>query len=470
MRNMTVETSHQTEAGRNAASSCQLWLQAYRDAVSGRSRDRTLQDICAGLATELGMKMVAIAVRNPAGTINVVSASTENRLWIEWQRLPERWDGTVTGDGPAARALHTGAPCTMPVTDEAYAPWRRAAESDGVLSAMAWPVPERKEGCLLLAFSPLAANEISASTRSRIQDHAGLLGEFLDNADRLAEQQLLAAALNQAGNACFVTDVNGTFVWSNDSFSRLSGYGNGDLRGKTPKILQSGKQGLRYYRDLWSTIRSGKTWTGETVDRRRDGSHYTIRQTVSPFGTGDRITHYLSVHDDISQQKAEQLRTELAIVRDPLSGLLTRPNFEQAVAETCERHESFVLVLLSMREFCARLRAVSVEAHSVVMAEIGIRIRALVGKPSLSCRSGDGEFLVLLRGADAAPDHDLITRLKSALAEPYPFAEQIREIDVRTAGVRFPVDGANPEDLFRKVDRLLADRPVASARRTVHHA
>src|SRR6185295_15230941 len=140
-------------------------------------------------------------------------------------------------------------------------------------------------------------------------------------------------ALESAGNAAFITDLDGTIRWCNKAFSALTGYPVGALIGENPRLLKSGEQGLRYYRELWGTIRAGKVWSGETVDRDCDGMTYTIRQTISPVAVAGRITHYLSIHDDVTRQKAARERLERAVAVDEATGLLTPAAFKAEVED-----------------------------------------------------------------------------------------------------------------------------------------
>lgn len=82
--------------------------------------------------------------------------------------------------------------------------------------------------------------------------------------------------------------------------------------GKSPKLLQSGKHDKEFYRQMWTTISAGKTWHGEMINRRKDGTLYPQEMTITPVvsQTGE-ITHYIAIKQDISDRKrAEQALTQ----------------------------------------------------------------------------------------------------------------------------------------------------------------
>ena len=102
--------------------------------------------------------------------------------------------------------------------------------------------------------------------------------------------------------------LEGEIVWCNAAFGRLTGYPPAEVLGRNPRFLSSGRHGVRHYRDLWNTIRSGRVWRGETVDRDRSGTAFTALQTITPFGGDGKVTHYLAMYDDISRQTREDVR------------------------------------------------------------------------------------------------------------------------------------------------------------------
>jgi len=146
--------------------------------------------------------------------------------------------------------------------------------------------------------------EISAfSTGER-----GFATVFSDvTARRAAEERLrlLGAAVEASANALMITDRKGAIVWANESFGRLTGWNPEDCRGKTPRILKSGRHDPAFYETLWRTILSGEVWQAEMTNRRRDGELYVEEQTISPVvDEGGEITHFIAVKIDVTEQQS----------------------------------------------------------------------------------------------------------------------------------------------------------------------
>ena len=127
---------------------------------------------------------------------------------------------------------------------------------------------------------------------------------------------LQSAVMESVANAIVITDTDGAIEWVNPAFTRLTGYAASEAIGKNPRLLNSGKQSRAFYAGLWDTIRSGKVWRGEVINRRKDGGLYTERMTITPVvadaasgGTG-MIRRFVAIKEDVTERKAmeEQLR------------------------------------------------------------------------------------------------------------------------------------------------------------------
>ena len=132
-------------------------------------------------------------------------------------------------------------------------------------------------------------------------------GVARDITERKREEETLrlqSAALDAAANGIFITDRKGLIQWANPALAELTGYSQEELIGANPRLLKSGQQDDAFYRKLWDTILAGNTWQGEVVNRRKDGTPYTERQTITPV-TEERgeITHFIAIQEDITEEK-----------------------------------------------------------------------------------------------------------------------------------------------------------------------
>ncbi|HLE08818.1 MAG TPA: PAS domain S-box protein, partial [Thermodesulfobacteriota bacterium] len=94
--------------------------------------------------------------------------------------------------------------------------------------------------------------------------------------------QILSTAVEQSPVSVMITDVKGNIEYVNPHFTAVAGYSPEEAAGKNPRILKSGLQGREFYRDLWTTITSGREWTGEFHNKKKNGELYWEKAKISP--------------------------------------------------------------------------------------------------------------------------------------------------------------------------------------------
>lgn len=130
-----------------------------------------------------------------------------------------------------------------------------------------------------------------------------------DITDRKEKEQQLwlqSAALQAAANAIVIMNANGMIQWSNPAYSRLTQYTLEEIVGTNPReLVNSGIQDQNSYETLWNTILSGQVWHGTLINQRKDGSHYTEEQTITPLADAEgNITHLVAIKQDVTEREA----------------------------------------------------------------------------------------------------------------------------------------------------------------------
>jgi sigma-B regulation protein RsbU (phosphoserine phosphatase) len=128
-------------------------------------------------------------------------------------------------------------------------------------------------------------------------------------ANKQTEDRLLflSRALDQSPVGIMITNLDGRIEYVNQGFSRLTGYSPEEVIGRNPRLLQSGRTSGDSYHELWKCIRAGEEWHGEIQNRKKDGELYWALETVTPIrGAAGKVTRYLSLQQDITQQKRDR--------------------------------------------------------------------------------------------------------------------------------------------------------------------
>ena len=122
--------------------------------------------------------------------------------------------------------------------------------------------------------------------------------------------KLQRAALEAAANAIVITDREGIILWANQAFTALTGYTLDETRGKNPRsLVKSDRTPREVYVSMWETILAGQVWSGEVINRRKDGSHYPEALTISPVvGEDGQATHFVAIKRDLTEERELAVR------------------------------------------------------------------------------------------------------------------------------------------------------------------
>jgi PAS domain S-box-containing protein len=369
---------------------------------------------------------------------------------------PERSEAGV-------RAAGEGEPLLTVLDPGGGASWQAALYGCGLRGRMTWPLRVGGE-VFLMELHVDGIDDLNEPTASAMLHHwLPWLERRLTHGGLAAGQRLAAEALASAASAAFITDTEGTIVWVNRAFTELYGHSEGEALGATPRLIRSGEHGPRYYRALWSALRSGAPWSGETVDRAADGREVIVHQTISPVRQGGRITHYLSIHADTTEQSRLRRLAERERGIDEISGLMTEAAFEERTRQllcTAEESGSAVAwILCSVSNSFGHAPKLEAEALAYVRGVLGQRLREATDAQSVIGVLGPFDFTVLLHRAPLQAEAEAVARgIAESVCEPLPLLGDSLQLRCHTAIARFPADGGSVREL-----RLAADRRLASA-------
>ncbi len=132
------------------------------------------------------------------------------------------------------------------------------------------------------------------------------------------EKAHLIAAVEQTVEAIVITDVAGSILYVNPAFTRITGYSSEEVLGKTPNILKSGIHDTAFHENIWRTIRAGEVWSGELINRRKDGSLFAEEATITPLRDAEgTLTGYIAIKQDVTERRAaEKAQKFLASIVD----------------------------------------------------------------------------------------------------------------------------------------------------------
>ncbi len=139
-----------------------------------------------------------------------------------------------------------------------------------------------------------------------------------------AELRKLNTAIEKNMASVVITDKDGNIEYVNKAFCEVTGYSFEEAIGQNPRILKSDYYSNDFYKELWETIKEGKTWTGIFRNKTKKGDLYWEKAVISPIidEHGD-ITHFLALKENITEEVNTQEALKISEGRHRLISELT---------------------------------------------------------------------------------------------------------------------------------------------------
>ncbi|QDZ27703.1 EAL domain-containing protein [Noviherbaspirillum sp. UKPF54] len=271
----------------------------------------------------------------------------------------------------------------------------------------------------------------------------------------------LSRAVEQSASAVMITDRHGVIEYVNPWFTKINGYSADEIIGKTPHLLSSQETHPETYKRMWDTLKSGKEWTGELHNTKKNGELYWCLETISPLKNEDgEITHYVAVTEDISERKQNEQTIRNLAFHDPLTGLPNRRLFndrlQQAIVARQRKDTPFALMLLDLDRFKTVNDTLGHDVGDALLKAVAARLTSGVRQGDTLARMGGDEFALL--SVDIAQPEDtahIAGKLVDALKAPFQLYGHELYVTGSVGVTLFPSDAADGDALIRNADIAL---------------
>ena len=271
-----------------------------------------------------------------------------------------------------------------------------------------------------------------------------------------ARQRLAATVVDNTMEGVVVTDAHSRILSVNAAFTRLLGYTEEELLGKTPRVFKSGRHDKAFYEAMWSTLTETGYWQGEIWNRRKNGEifpeHMSLSAVRDPAG---EITHYVCMFTDISEEKAQQRQLEYLAHNDPLTGLSNRTWFghqlELAVQEAQGSGEHIAVLLLNLDRFKDVNDSYGHATGDEVLKHIARQVQSALRPGDVLGRMAGDELAVVARNLRHADGAAAVARhLIRAVAEPWRSPDGLEVVAGVSVGIcMFPEHAGTTELLLQ---------------------
>lgn len=199
------------------------------------------------------------------------------------------------------------------------------------------------------------------------------------------------------------TDLHGNITSVSKAFCDISGYTEQELIGKSHNIVRHPDMPKSLYDDLWTTIKQGKSWSGEVKNRKKDGGYYWVKVYVNPnFNPLGQVTGFTAVRQDITDHK----KVEQMMHTDELTQLYNRRYYNQKLGGYIEKNHAdgcwIGYLMIDADNFKKYNDTYGHQAGDDVLREISQSLTAVFSQPNdIVFRLGGEEFCVIYTAAKA---------------------------------------------------------------------
>lgn len=278
-----------------------------------------------------------------------------------------------------------------------------------------------------------------------------------------AENELIlaSAVFEKMNDGVLITDEKQQIVTINSAYGAISGYVIEEIIGKTPNTFSSGWHDKVFYQNLWNELNQNGQWSGEIIDRRKNGELYTAELSIIAMHSKDgKLTNYISIFNDISEKKQKESLIHNLAYFDALTNLPNRVLFQERVMNKIpalqRNSKKMALFFIDMDNFKNINDTFGHFTGDKFLIEVAKSIKEILREQDTLARLGGDEFTVILEDVESVLDigfvaEKIIERFKA------PIIIESREFYTGASiGISiYPDDGTTYEELVKAADTAM---------------
>ncbi|MAZ71452.1 diguanylate cyclase [Porticoccus sp.] len=372
---------------------------------------------------------------------------------------------------------HSEEPCAVAISEERpvviedianhkqSAQWASSAQKHGLKSALLCPIVKRNDTWGVLMFFADQKNYFRKELVDLLTELTADLAYSLDMLEleqkrREIEAQLLlnVKIIESSREGIFITDKNNHITMVNPSVSTITGYESDELLGQNPRILSSGYQTFKFYKDFWYRLQHTGHWEGEIWDRRKDGEVFPAWMSVTRVAdpTSDNY-HHIAIYQDITERKKHESHVEHMATHDILTDLPNRSILQERASLTiaqAARHDNILaLLFIDLDRFKLINDTLGHEIGDQVLKTVAARIAGVLRDSDTISRVGGDEFVTVLSNVRSKEDVSLVAnKIIYEVTQPITIEQHSLVVTASIGIALYPEHGRDVQGLMRIAD------------------
>ncbi|WP_350614255.1 EAL domain-containing protein [Pseudomonas sp. HY7a-MNA-CIBAN-0227] len=311
-------------------------------------------------------------------------------------------------------------------------------------------------GAIDYLFKPFDPHILKPKVQALLEHQSGRRALQRLSHDLESARAFNASVLDNAAEGILVVGEDGVISYANPAISRLLNASVNELQGKEfLSFLQKPQVPGWSDSELYAGYRRGETWRlHDAILRTAPGQQLPVAMSCAPLPAEQKAMVVTVL--DMSEVRHLHQQLEFQAVTDPLTGLLNRRGFHQAVETILLRGErsehSLVLLYLDLDGFKRVNDSLGHDAGDRVLCWVSEQLKACLRSYDILGRMGGDEFTALLE----LEFPEQAAKIAEKLIERVSICQQVEGLDVMlgvSIGIAtFPDCGSDLDGLLRAAD------------------
>lgn len=266
---------------------------------------------------------------------------------------------------------------------------------------------------------------------------------------------------NTMNDGLLITNNQLEIIAINPAFRKITGYDFAEIYKKTPRILQSGKTERAVFDDMWNSLNSKGSWTGELINKRKNGEEFYSFITITHIKK-DPIddSYYIGIMRDITEQKQVLETVSYLAYYDQLTHLANRTVFTREVSDRIEQAlatgDKLAVLFFDIDRFKNVNDTLGHQAGDELLIKIANRLKLHLSDQALISRFGGDEFCILLSPLQTKEEaYQFIDKILKAFTNPFVVGNTKLYVTTSIGVSFFPEHGNDAHTLIKNANTAM---------------
>ncbi len=290
----------------------------------------------------------------------------------------------------------------------------------------------------------------------------GFLIDITESKHAMEKQRLAELVFDNTHEGIMITDADNCIEAVNPAFTKITGYSFDEVRGKNPRILNSGLQSADFYAELWQSLNDHGHWEGELWNRHKNGVVFAESTSISyVYDETGNIKRHIAIFGDVTEKKQAAEKIYYQANYDPLTDLPNRQLFQDrlhlAVASAKRNNTQLALLFIDLDRFKEVNDSSGHQAGDKLLIQVAERLSQCIRESDTLARLGGDEFTVILNNLTSNYDIENIAKMiLELLNQPFSLAVGVDAAISASIGIAmYPADGQDDSTLIRYADAAM---------------